>query len=147
MNKATILVGLQFIENPKKILEESLKVAKKYQAKIYIMHVIEEMPRASFYYDAYKIWEDFRDKAVKETLGEMNKYIKELSHDFDDIEPIIEVGNPVDKIVEEAEKLEVDLIIVGHHVRTTFQHLLHHNIGEKIMRLSKRPVLSFYIEN
>ncbi len=146
-DKMKILVGLEFSENPDEILKRALSVAKKYDAKIYTIHVIEAMQRHSFYYDAYQVWEDFRDRAVKETIEKMQEYITKLEIDFDDIEPIIETGNTVDKILEEADKLDVDLIIIGHHVRKgVIQHLIHNNICEKIVRLSTRPVLSFYID-
>jgi nucleotide-binding universal stress UspA family protein len=145
--KMKILVALEFAEKPNEILKMALSVAKKYDAKIFTIHVIEDMPRQSFYYDAYVLWEEFRDKAVKETIMEMSKYIDKLSENFDNIEPIIEVGNPCDKILEVSEKLDVDLIIVGHHVREgLIKHMVHSNICEKVVRFSKRPVLTFYME-
>ncbi len=145
--KMKILVALEFSEKPDEVLKRALSVAKKYEAKIFTIHVVDDMPRQSFYYDAYKLWEEFRDKAVKETLESMSEYLRELSKDFDDIEPIIEVGNPCDKILSTAEDLDVDLIIVGHHVRKGIvKSMIHSNIAEKVVRQSKRPVLTFYIE-
>jgi len=146
-NSMKILVALEFSEKPEVILKEALSIAKKYEAKIFTIHVIEEIPRQSFYYDAYQVWEDFRDKAVKETIEKMMTYIKTLSKDFDDIESIIEVGNTAEKIIEKSEELDVDLIIVGHHTgRGVFSHMLHDNVCEKVVRHSKKPVLSFNIE-
>jgi len=146
--KFTILVALHFSENPEEVLRRSLSVAKKYDAKIYTIHVIEDMPRQTLYYDAYKVWEEFRDRAVKETLEHMNKYLVKLGEDFDDIEAIIEVGNPTDKILQKADELDVNLIIVGHHVRKgVIKQMIHSSISEKVVRFSKRPVLTFYVES
>jgi nucleotide-binding universal stress UspA family protein len=61
------------------------------------------------------------------------------------VEPLVVVGEPVEAILNEADRIDADLIIVGNHALSGFKHLMHHNIGEKIVRLSKRPVLSFYI--
>ena len=145
--KMKILVALEFAEKPEKVLKAAFSVAKKYDAKIYTIHVIEDMPRYAYHYDAYAIWEEFRDKAVKVTIQEMSKYIKELSGTYDDIEPIIKVGDPCDKILEESVTLDVDLIIMGHHIRTgIIQQIMNNNICEKVVKLSKIPVLSFYIE-
>ncbi|PKL38489.1 MAG: hypothetical protein CVV44_11430 [Spirochaetae bacterium HGW-Spirochaetae-1] len=147
MNKTMkILVALQFTESPDEILDRALSVAKKYEAEIYTIHVIEEMPRISFYSDAYKLWEEFRDHAVKETLKEMTSYIGKLSDQFKKIEPIIVVGSACDKILETAEKIGADLIIIGHHVRKgVFTHMIHNNIAEKIIRNAEIPVLTFNI--
>ncbi len=146
--KFVILVALHFSENPEEVLRRSLSVAKKYDAKIYTIHVIEDMPRQTLYYDAYRIWEEFRDKAVKETLEHMNKYLLKLGEDFDDIEAIIEVGNPTDKILQKAEELGADLIIVGHHVRKgIIKQMITTSVSEKVVRYSTRPVLTFYVES
>ena len=138
-----ILVALKFIEEPDDILKRALSVAKKYNALIYTLHVIHDMPRLSFYSDAYRLWEEFRDKAVKETMEQMSKFVKTLSHDFDKVEVLIGVGNAAEEIVKRAEDLDVDLVIVGKHQRSSVQHLMHHNVGEHVVRLSKKPVLCF----
>lgn len=141
----TILVALQFSVNPKKILEEAFKVARKYEGRIFVIHVIEEKAPYSFYYDSYQFWEEFRNSAIKESLAMLLNLIKEVDCDCGDIEPIIEVGDPCDKIIETADRLEADLIITGHRVHAGIDKLFHTGISEKIVKLSKRPVLSFYI--
>ena len=145
--KMKILVALEFSEKPDVVLKGALLIAKKYEAKIFTIHIIEEIPRHSLYYDAYEVWEDFRDKAVKETIGKMTEYINTLSKDFNDIESIIEVGTTAEKIVEKSEELDADLIILGHHsVSGFFSHMRNENICEKVIRLSRKPVLIYNID-
>ena len=140
-----ILVALKFIEEPGDLINSALKVANKYNAQIYLLHVLQDMPHLSFYSDSYKYWVEFRDAAVQDTIRQMTKYIETLSCEFDDVESLVVVGEPVQAILSEADRIDADLIIVGNHALTGFKHLMHNNIGEKIVRLSKRPVLSFYI--
>ncbi len=146
-NGMKILVALGFTERPQAVLDKAIQVAEKYNAKVYTMHVITEMPKLSFYYDAYRLWEDFRDSAVKETLDLMNSYISRMSENYPDIEPIIDVGDPSTKIIAKAEELDIDLIIMGHHLRKGINHMVHQNNCEKVVRMSKRPVLSLYIDD
>ena len=143
--KMKILVALKFIENPDDLLNKALKIGARYNARIYIIHVLQDMPRLSFYSDAYQLWEEFRDKAVKETIRQMNNYIEPLSEQYNDIEPVVDVGDAAQMILEAADRLGVDLIVVGNHSRTGFKHLVHHNVGEKVVRMSKIPVLSFFV--
>jgi len=103
------------------------------------------MPRLSFYSDAYKLWEEFRTTAVKETLKQMNRFIKEFSSRFPDIEPIVDVGDPAEVILNAADKLKADLIVVGNQPKSRLQQMIHQNVGEKVVRLSKKPVLSIYL--
>ncbi len=143
--KMKILVALKFIENVDELMERAMRVASRYDAKIYLIHVLHDMPHLSFYYDAYQVWEDFRDKAMKETLKHMNVYIEKLSHEFKDVEPIVEVGEPVEVILKEAERIEADLIIIGNRGLSGIKHFMHNNVGEKVVKLSQIPVLSFSI--
>jgi len=141
-----ILVALGFTERPKSVLEKAINIARQFEAEVYVMHVITEMPKLNFYYDAYKLWEDFRDSAVKETLELMNSYVAKVAGDYENIEMIIDVGEPSVKINARAEELDVDLIIMGHHVRKGISHVIHQNNCEKVVRFAKKPVLSFYVE-
>jgi len=100
-----ILVALKFVENPDDILSLSVNLAKTYSAKMYVIHVVPDMPRLSFYSNAYELWEEFRNQAVKETLKQMTRYIKSFPGNFGDIEPIIEVGDAAEKIVDDIERL------------------------------------------
>ncbi len=141
-----ILLALDFTEDPSDVFEKALMVAGKYNASIYMLHVIHDMPRLSFYSDAYQLWEEFRDKAVKDTLQEMENYIKKFSSDFKDIEPIIDVGIPHIKIADRAKELDVDLIILGTHARKGIDHLMHTNCSEKILKMVDIPLLIFHIK-
>lgn len=144
--KMKILVALKLIESADELMERAMRVANRYDAKIYLLHVLHDMPHLAFYYDVYQLWEEFRDKAVKETFKHMNIYIEKLSKEFKDVEALVEVGEPCDAILREADRLDADLIIIGNQGHTGITHLLHNNVGERVVKLSKKPVLSFAIE-
>jgi len=144
--KKKFLVAIGFSEKPQDVLDKAVSVAEKYKAKVYILHVITEMPRLTFYYDAYRLWENFRDSAVVEAMDLLKKHIAKRKDQYNEIEPIVEVGDPGTVILEKADELDVDLIIMGHHVRKGLNHIMHQNSCERVIRYSKRPVLTFYIE-
>ena len=142
-----MLVALGFTEQPKAVLAKAIEIARQFEAEVYVMHVITEMPKLNFYYDAYKLWEDFRDSAVKETLDLMNSYIAKVAGDYENIDLIIDVGEPSVKINAKAEELDVDVVVMGHHVRKGIRHVIHQNNCEKVVRFAKKPVLSFYVDD
>ena len=144
--KLKFLVAIGFSERPQEILEKAVTIARKFRAKLYAIHVIAEMPKLVFYYDTYRLWEDFRESAVIEAMNILKKYISLMAEDYRDIEPVIGIGDPGDEILKKAEELDADLIIMGHHLRSGFNHILHQNSCERVVRHSKRPVLSFNLE-
>ncbi len=141
-----ILAAVGFTERPEEILGEAVRIAKKYDGTVYAMHVIAEVPTLTFYDDARALWEDFTNSAEKEAMEQINSYIKNTAHDFEKIETIIDVGEPSSRIIATSEELDVDLIIMGHHVRKGINHLVHLNSCEKVVRLAKRPVLSIFVD-
>ncbi len=144
--KLKFLVAVGFSERPEDVLDKAVEVAEKYNAHIYILHVITEMPKLTFYYDAYRLWESFRDSAVVEAMDLLKKHIAKMKEQYKDIEPLVEVGDPGTTILEKSDELDADLIIMEHHVRKGLNHVMHQNSCERVVRFSKRPVLTFYIE-
>lgn len=144
--KLKFLVAVGFSEKPEDVLDKAIEVAAKYKAYVYVLHVITEMPKLTFYYDAYRLWENFRDSAVVEAMDLLKKHIAKMKEQYNDIEPVVEVGDPGTTIIEKAEQFNADLIIMGHHVRKGLNHVMHQNSCERVVRYSKRPVLTFYID-
>ena len=146
-NQKKVLIALGFDESPEVVLTRAISASEMIKAKIYVIHVISELPKIDFYFDAYRLWEDFRDSAVKESMEILKSYIAKYRDKCPGIESIVEVGEPATKVLEKSEELDVDLIIMGHHVRKGLNHVLHLNTCERVVRFSKRPVLTFYIES
>ncbi len=144
--KLKFLVPVGFSESPEDVLDKAVEVARKYKAHVYALHVITEMPKLTFYYDAYRLWENFRDSAVVEAMDLLKKHIAKMKDRYEDIEPVVEVGDPGTTILDKADELDVDLIIMGHHVRKGLTHVMHQNSCERVVRYAKKPVLTFNIQ-
>lgn len=143
--KKRILLALKFIESPEHLLEKIQSMQIDPDASLYLVHVIHDMPRMSFYSDAYRLWEEFRNTVVVESLKRMNSYIKKFSVRFTDIESLVDVGDPAEVIVRIADKLKADMLIIGNNPQKPKQHFIHHDTGTRIVQLSKKPVLSLYL--
>lgn len=141
--KLKFLVAICFTEKPREVLEKAVKVAREYRAKLYAIHIIAEIPKLDFYYDTYKLWEDFRESAMIEAMDILKKYIDLMDEDYRDIEPVIGSGDPGNEILKKAGELDADLIIMGHHLRSGISHILHQNSCEHVVRYSRKPVLTF----
>ena len=51
-------------------------------------------------------------------------------------------GDPAYEILQSVEKLQIDLIAIATHGRTGWQHLVFGSVAEKVVRMSKVPVLT-----
>jgi len=54
----------------------------------------------------------------------------------------VQIGLPAQEIVKAATRVPADLIVIGTHGRTGFEHLTLGSIAEKVLRASRVPVLT-----
>lgn len=114
-----------------KTVRRALDIAKQNNASVSIIHAIEHI-NAYGVAQAYPAVIDLEEDLVKEAKEELsrlsNKFGIAASHQF------VEVGSPKVVILNKAEELKVDLIIVGSHGRhgiglllgSTANAILHH---------------------
>lgn len=71
-----------------------------------------------------------------------NKAAQRLAHlRTEGDEFVIRIGKPAEVIIKEAEEWQADLITMGTHGRTGFDHFLHGSVAEQVVRRSRLPML------
>ena len=53
----------------------------------------------------------------------------------------VEVGHPVEQILETARREHVDLIVMGTHGRSGLEHMMLGSVAERVIRLAPCPVM------
>ncbi len=135
-----ILVATDGSQYSDKAIEVAVGLAKAFNSSLYIIHVVEEdkvamaastMPiMVNVIEDMVKIGNEILSKAkAKATEAGINA------------EVILARGNAADKILENADKLNVDLIIVGSRGLKGLARFLLGSVSEKVVRHSSKPVL------
>lgn len=103
-------------------------------AKFRLLHVLD--PRQL----AVAITSTVSPDAQREELEQ--KAAARLAHlRLEGDEFVIRVGRPAEVLIEEAEQWQADLIAMGTHGRTGFDHFLHGSVAEQVVRRSRLPVL------
>ncbi len=150
----TILYATDMGEHMRPVFRFAIGLAKQHKAEIVMLHVAEPlssgvqmainmyMPDTS----AKKVLQDGMKKMLKEMHQRLDAVCEEeLNQNAVDSEIIkaIEVvnGKPADVINHQAEKLGVDLIVVGTHTDTSFSAHLIGSTARRVTQFSKIPVL------
>ena len=116
----TILITTDLQESSHEVLREAASIASKFNADIYILHVIE--PPASTVYAASLGFAEYTNpvpddaKVVLNTLGDELNIPPERQ--------LVKVGPVKTLIYEVAQQLAADLIIVGSHTKKVFEDLV-----------------------
>ena len=138
-----ILVPIDGSATSVKGLNEAIKLAKALQAKVKLVHVVNELLAdytlaPSVYYE--KIIEAERE-AGKATLANAQAYARSLDFDVE-VELIETIGARASTIIVEAAKQSgADLIVMGPHGRRGLPRLALGSDAELVLRSAHVPVL------
>ena len=141
-SKKKILVPIDFSIHSKTALKYALKIAPTYNAKLQLLHVVEEAIHPAFYASGinsiFEINSQLKSRS-KEVIREMLDSVggKEVEADIFVVE-----GRASSEIIKFAEEKSSDLIIISTHGLTGIEHLLLGSVTEKVVRMAKCPVLT-----
>lgn len=146
LNIKKILVPTDFSDNASVAYNPAHQIAKRYNAKIDLVHVI---PTMRYFSESMKglgtplsMEKDLYPQAQKEATQQLNKIMGQHIKEENQGDVIVEVApKPSRAIAEHAGQAGYDLIIMaahGHHE----SELLKGSITEKVIRYSKVPVLT-----
>ncbi len=142
MEIKSILFPTDFSEGSAEALKYAVEFAKKYDAKLYIIHIIYDVAKASGWYVPHismdKLYQDIQEGAKKELD---NFGVEELSG-MKNIERVVITGIPHQEIVAFANSKKVDMIIIGTHGRTGIDRILFGSTAAQVVRNAPCPVLT-----
>jgi len=148
-----ILYTTDLSANSGYLLRYAINSAKKHEAKLIVLHVIEELsPAARSLIMAYM--NDEKSKTIlKENLVYAKKRIlkriealcrKEFNSDLEAnaIVDLIEVvkGHPADEILRKADEFNCDVIFMGTHGKGFLKHAYFGSTSKKVLRRVQKPV-------
>ncbi len=134
-----ILSPIDLSENSEYALKYAKLLSEQFKAKLYIYHCIGDVQSTIGYVPSLptsQIINAMKEEVLKEIEHFRNRY--DLNND---VEVVIEVGNAARKIVEFADKNDIDLIVMGAHGKSGLERFMFGSVTEKVMRLSSKPVL------
>jgi len=142
----TILYTTDFSESSDFAFEYALAMARKYGARLLVLHVINEPVDLRGFYVPHISFEKLEEEIEEGAQKMMEKFCRTKIRDFDNYESFIVPGIPYDEIIKKAQEAEADLIILGTHGRTGLDHVLFGSTAEKVVRKSPVPVMTIRIK-
>lgn len=135
-----ILAPTDLSEPAEYALAYAKEVAAKFNAKLYILHCITDLQSAIGYVPGLSL-----DQITRSNIDEAEKNIEHLRNKYkldENVEVFIKSGDAAKKIVEFADENEIDLIVMGAHGKSGIERFMFGSVTEKVLRLSKKPVLA-----
>jgi nucleotide-binding universal stress UspA family protein len=137
-----ILAPTDFSEYSKQAVASALELAKKFGAKLSILHVVELPAYPVEGYVPPSLSTTFMEDLEREASQELAQMVPEAESAGIELARLVTVGSPYRKILDMAEAEQVDLIVMATAGRTGFSRLIMGSIAERVVRTSSCPVLT-----
>ncbi len=135
---ARILCPVDFSKPSRAALEVSLTLARWYGSQVSVPHVVQiALPPAPFAAEPPFM---MTPALEADTLDHLHEFIAECGPGDVRVSPSVHVGAAVAEILRQAEDLPADLIVIGTHGRSGFEHLLMGSVAERVLRKAACPV-------
>jgi len=143
----TIVVAIDFSDVSKKVIEMAIKFAKAFDQELHLVHVVEAEPT----YAAYGFSPDefpAMNAIQEESINRAEKKLTEMASkvDVSGVKTAVLEGPPLHMILEYAEEVDADLLVLGSHGHGVLGSLLLGSVAEGCVRKAKFPALIVPVE-
>ena len=140
-----ILVPTDFSTYSDKALRQAFDIAKQYNAKVYVIHVVHEKITDTI--DDYGITypsyvKEIEGKMIDEAKKKMKEQIDKFPQSKElEIESDVQIGNVSEAILQEEKNKGIDLIVIASLGRSGIAKYLIGSVARNVLKGAKCPVL------
>jgi nucleotide-binding universal stress UspA family protein len=144
-----ILIALDYDPTAQKVAEKGFSLAKSMKAEVTLLHIMKD---PGFYttpgFDpilGYSGYVDVRPTVLQSEDGLIKasqKYLDKIREHLGDdtIQTLVKEGDYAKTIVESAEELHADIIVIGSHSQKWLENVLMGSVTESVMNQSSIPL-------
>lgn len=146
----TILVPTDFSKPAQIAIDVASDIAKKANAELILLHVIEEATGSSFNITGEVTtaggWEDklFTMKLIERSKKQMAKLLEEVKGTGVKVKQELRLGTPFHSMRDIITEQKVDLVVMGTAGHSKLEEMIIGSNTEKVVRHSKCPVLTVH---
>ena len=149
-----ILCPTDLSENARYAFGYAASLANRYGAGITILHVLEDLSPNALGIVGEMLgkdrWEDLKKRNEEQVIQAIGDRIEVLCEEesnrmptcsfiVDDV--IVEIGQPVDRIIRQTEKTNCDMVVMGSRGQGMLAEAVLGSTSRRILRRCKKPVL------
>ena len=137
----TILAALDLKSKTDPVLGQAVLLAKACGAKLWLLHVAAPEPDFVGYQAGPQYIRDVRANDLKEERHHLQDILVELGARKVEAQPLMIMGPTVETILQEAERLKADLIVMGTHGRSGLAKAFLGSTSDDVLRANRFNVL------
>jgi nucleotide-binding universal stress UspA family protein len=144
-----VLIAVDYDTSAQQIAETGYALAKSMNAQVVLLHVTSDYVYYSSLdyspilgYDSFSNLGALQTNAVEELAKAAENYLQATKQHLgdDSIRTVVKDGDFGEVILEVAEEMNIDIIVLGTHGRRGLDKILMGSVAEKVLRNSQIPM-------
>lgn len=136
-----ILLPTDFSDESLYALSYAVDLAKIFNAKLYLFHVIYDIEKASNLHIPHPSITELYKDLENHALRNLNSFGIDIREDLKDVESVVKRGIPYEEIIKFAKDNDIDLIIIGTLPRSGVERFFVGSTTQRVIRNAPCPVL------
>lgn len=141
-----IMVAVDFNDSIGELMVYADLLAQKFDSKVWVLHVAEPEPDFIGYEPGPQYIRDIKAEEYREEHRNLQEICKNFVSSTVKAEALLIQGSTVETVMSEAQKLKIDLLIVGTHKHSFLHNLLQENVSMELVKKAEIPMLTIPIE-
>lgn len=141
-----ILVTIDFNKNEQLLIDKASQLARAFDSKLWLIHIAAPDPDFVGYEAGPQYVRDARASDLRKEHKLLQEYSNTLNEKGINAEGLLIQGATIEMVIEEAKKLNVELIVAGHQEHGFLYNALRGSVSGQIVKKSKIPVLVVPLE-
>jgi len=136
-----ILYPVDLSESSEKMIPYVQSVAKKFDAKIYILFAARVFEHFSSMYVPYPSISRFQNELIKGAEKRLYEFVDQHFREYPHTKTGVVAGDASEEIINYIEEHNIDLVIMGTHGRKGMDKILFGSVAERVLKTSPVPVM------
>lgn len=137
-----ILVATDFSDCSVEACAYALALARKFDASLQIVHVINEPVDLRGFYVPHISFDQLEKEIADGAASMLETFCNDNLQDFSNYTTAVVNGVPYEEITRTAQEQDASLIVIGTHGRSGLDHLIFGSTAERVVRSAPCPVLT-----
>ena len=141
-----IMVAVDFNDSIGELMVYADILAQKFESKVWVLHVAEPEPDFVGYEPGPQYIRDVKAEEYREEHRNLQEICKNFISEDIQTDALLIQGSTVETVLSEAQKLNIDLLIVGTHKHSFLHNLLQESVSMELIKKAEIPMLTIPIE-
>lgn len=141
-----ILVLIDFRDPMEQVTASTIKLALAFNAHCWLLHVASPDPEFVGYDPGPQYIRDHRADELKKEHLTLEKLQAQFQENALSCDILLVKGSPAEVIRSEIKKRDIDLVVMGHHHRSSIQDWIIGGVGKEVIRNTQVPLFIIPVE-